>query len=367
MIDISRHPTDIFIDMLRSANPNLPPLTKDDISTRNLVTTLPPTTTEVDVDLLIDPSEVDGDYVTFEYDRIDVDHLFSLIDQDGQVAGAQRRYSTDYQDVFAGALGLPAVSQDLHLHLLTKFGLNVGDEAKVVAHTEPDSYQLQFNGLVYTGNIEFLPDYRMVNPSDLIVDGYRFSHNTSGLFPAIASELTGFQYDAVNNQITYDANPSSYVGIVSAKLGTHYTFKTLIKSGGNGGLPVDVVAMFAMDAQGNEHVLSVRVDVSEGVVDGPEWGIRYNPLQANTALLDIKYSTTGPYNWDGISGREVTVTRAGNTLSVTGAVLGTDPGTPYSFTIDLTSDPLLAPFLDGSRFGYAVSGSPLTSWKNIPL
>lgn len=39
--------------------------------------------TAVEVDLLVDPSEVDGDYVEFTYDRVDLEGLFSEVVAEG--------------------------------------------------------------------------------------------------------------------------------------------------------------------------------------------------------------------------------------------------------------------------------------------
>lgn len=368
MIDISRHPTDIFIDLLRAANPNLPALTKDDISTRNLTTILPPTTTEVDVDLLIEPSEVDGDYVTFEYERIDVDHLFGQIDQDSSTVGAQRRYPTDKQTDFINSLGLSSVGPDLHLHLLTKFGLNVGEEAKLVAHTEPDSYQLQFDGLVYTGEIEFLPDYRMVSAANLLANGYRFSHDNTGVYPAVPSELAGWGHDAVNDQLTYSLNSTSLVGIVTEQAGTHYSFKTRVHSDdASTGLPLYIIAAFVVDDQGVEHTISLYADVPENRPTSGEWGVVLNARQVGGQTLASANAIDGPFSWDDITGREVTVTRNGNILTITGDVIGVEPGTPFTYTVDLGSDARFSPFLGNTKFGYGVYNQALCKWKNIPV
>lgn len=366
MIDISQHPTDIFIELLRTANPNLPPLTRDDISTRNLTSLIAPTT-EVDVDLLIQPSDVDGDYVTFEYDRVEVDTLFSQIDQDA-AEGAQRRYNTDRQADFINSLGLPSIGPDLHLHLLTKFGLNVGEEAKLVTHTDPDSYQLQFDGLVYTGEIEFLPDYRMVSAASLLASGYRFSHDSTGVFPAVPSELAEWGHDTVNDQLTYSINSTSLVGVVTEQAGTHYSFKTRVHSDdASTGLPLYVIAAFVVDAQGVEQTISIYVDVPENGETSGEWGVLINARQIGGQTLANARAIDGPFSWDDITGREVTVTRSGNLLTITGDVIGVDPGTPFTYSVDLSSDVRLAPFLGNTQFGYGVFNQALGKWKNIPV
>lgn len=78
-------------------------------------------TTAIDIDLLNAPSEVDGDWVTFNYTRMPLADVFSL------VAGASKNVFREV-DIALGEDGLPLDMDAFRAEILRKFGFLVTAE-----------------------------------------------------------------------------------------------------------------------------------------------------------------------------------------------------------------------------------------------
>lgn len=103
-----------------------PVITVADVDGRN---------TKIDIDLLVIPSEVEGDFVEFKYERIDLGTLFSQ-------AGASFREV----DVPLNVNGVPADASVFYAEILRKFG--------VAMNTTDFAYSLKAAGVItITANV----------------------------------------------------------------------------------------------------------------------------------------------------------------------------------------------------------------------
>ncbi|AQT27971.1 hypothetical protein pVa21_029 [Vibrio phage pVa-21] len=108
--------------------------------------------TNVQIDLEVLPSEVQDDFVTFEYERIDLATLF------GAIAPEFREV-----DVPLNENGVPAVAADFYAEILRKFG---------VAMNETDfSYALKSAGVITitaaAGNLAYIGSFDIAVQSSL--------------------------------------------------------------------------------------------------------------------------------------------------------------------------------------------------------
>lgn len=117
--DMTKRPVEMLLGLLNAAN---------DLSIKeHEIEFLTPTSIEpefgeiqdtaVKADLLVLPSEVDGDYVEFTYKRIDLDELFSL-------------FSPEFRevDVPLNVNGLPEDKSVFFAEILRKFGVAMTEE-----------------------------------------------------------------------------------------------------------------------------------------------------------------------------------------------------------------------------------------------
>jgi len=102
-----------------------------------------------------------------------------------------------------------------------------------------------------------------VSNSAAIYDNwYRFSHNSSKVYPAKESELEGWTYDADNDCIVSTINSSTHVGFISDDTSDNYTFNTVLSSNNRDDDNINIV--IAAKKQGeydtDEHTLTVNVN-----------------------------------------------------------------------------------------------------------
>ncbi|MNP89158.1 hypothetical protein D3C85_15610 [compost metagenome] len=106
----------------------------------------------------------------------------------------------------------------------------------------------------------------MVPFSEVFNKWRRTSHGTSGVFPAIPSELTGWSYDAVSDSVSSTINSSSVIGLMSNDRFEEYILEAILKSTNADDDGVGICLAFAKIGT-REHTLIAMVD-SGGLSDG---------------------------------------------------------------------------------------------------
>lgn len=164
-----------------------------------------------EVDLLTSPSETEGDYVKFGYERIPLETLFGAVDKDSITAGVQLPYHTSDLPMLAGSV-----------------------------------YNFQ----------------------SIFDKFYRFSHSDSGRYPAKSSELQQWGYNATYDFIESTVNSTTYVGFISDDVSDKYIFNTVVTStdSDNDGICIVAGAFKQGDIDDKEHTLSV-VTTQGGIND----------------------------------------------------------------------------------------------------
>ena len=75
---------------------------------------------------------------------------------------------------------------------------------------------------------------------------YRFSHNSSGNFPAASSELNGWSYNADTDVINCTINSTTYIGFVSSDKYEYYRHEAILSSSSTDDDMIAVVLAFAI-------------------------------------------------------------------------------------------------------------------------
>ena len=206
---------------------------------------------------------------------------------------------------------------------------------------------------------------------------YRFSHDTSGNYPASTAELNSFQFDETNLNVYSPVNTSTVVGFVSPAAYKDYDFNTMIDAQGNNDDDgIGVLLAWATDASGREHTITLwramgyggGVGFSGG---GSSYFMIYNAGQSDAQLI-FDGDTLAPHisdstNWENYS-TYVTVTKRGKSFSVacsqfkTGAstINDIDESTRHSFNLeDWPFGPI---FSEQTNYGYVAQSQPLATW-----
>lgn len=202
---------------------------------------------------------------------------------------------------------------------------------------------------------------------------YRFSHGSSGTFPAIASELTSWSYNASTNTLASTTNSSSYIGFVSSERYETYRHEVVLNSTNADDDTIGVILAFYKDpTDGSEHTLSF-IRSAGGMA--PACGIVYNFGQSSSWVITkddtvTTFTNPGGTGWSS-RGARVLCVRNGNDFAVATTEIGAPTGAvSHSLAVNLSSDPRLAKFMGESPFGYSAfsqSGSSFSSIKFTPV
>jgi len=346
-IDISRHPNDIFADLISQRNPNVPNLTKEDISIRRITdlneydyvstivtgNTKRPLTNYPAVEGMELPETVSTDYVSwlarkwmyFDGNDVTVDVKaddYTRVYLDG-IEVAEVGPST------AEAITTFAVSEGWHdvmvvvrdgfgltyavLHITDGTNSYVSDESWLGTIVETDSradidvekhlrftldtsIEVDLIGGVsesYGDFVKFtygrIPVYSLFDISDIdkatrlaevnypidnisMLSGainnfqeiyenwYRFSHNTSGVYPAKENETLAWSYIAEYDCIQSTSNATTYIGFISDDFTDDYIFNTVMTSDqhDDDNISIILAAFKQGDIDDKEHTLSLR-------------------------------------------------------------------------------------------------------------
>lgn len=157
--------------------------------------------TSVEVDVTVSPSEVYGDYVEFDYQRVPIEQVFGLLDAD-DAKGVQLPYDISNISMLSDTI---------------------------------DNFEQVFN------------------------QWYRFSHNASGNYPAKSSELDAWVYEPEYDCIRSTVNSNTFVGFISDKKSDNYTFSTIVSSnnGDDDTIAINLAAHTQGEYDDKEHTLAV--------------------------------------------------------------------------------------------------------------
>lgn len=242
----------------------------------------------------------------------------------------------------------PDVTPKLKTYMIDRYGFNAGSDGLTIANMGANVFKMSLDNVLYIGDLELSPTNRryMLGAERLINEGRRFSHNATGVYPAVPEELNNWVLDGSKVKFT---GGGSFSGVVTPYKATEYEFHTDVSSTGTQHYPVSIVVAF-VEVDGVEHTLSVLCDVPETEGNG-EWQIRRNTLQADTEIIASNPNAVA-YTWADISARNVYVKREGNIIEISCNNKSSEPGNDWTYTLDLTSDAKYAPFLQETHFGY---------------
>ena len=197
---------------------------------------------------------------------------------------------------------------------------------------------------------------------------YRFSHNSSGNFPAASSELNGWSYNADTDVINCTINSTTYIGFVSAEKYEYYRHEALLGSVNSDDDTLSVILAFAIDANGKEHTLSFLRSAG-GMV--PRCAIVYNYGQSDQIILTRDDSATVFTNTSGGNGWsskkcKVLCVRDGSDFAVASTQIGDASGS-YVLTLSasLSDNAVLSIFTGPQSFGYGAFSQTSASYSAI--
>lgn len=243
----------------------------------------------------------------------------------------------------------PNVTPKMKGYLIDRYGVNVGTDGIGIENLGANRFKLSLDNVLYYGDLELTATNRryMLGAEKLLAEGRRFSHNSTDTYPAVPSEMDNWTLDG--DEVKFSSG-TSFTGIVTPYKATEYEFHTDVRSTGGQHYPVGIVVAF-VEHEGRELTLSILCDVPEGA-GGGEWSLRYNTLQSDAAAMDSNGTSSEIYTWADITTRNIYVKRVGDIIEIVGNNKSDEPGRDWTYTIDLTSDPKYAPFLNATHFGY---------------
>lgn len=105
-------------------------------------------------------------------------------------------------------------------------------------------------------------DFNVVSFKDIFNTWYRFSHNSSGNYPANSSELNNWQYVEKYDCVECTINSGTFIGFISDEMAGDYVFNTVVSSynGDDDGIFVMLGAFKQGDVDSKEHTLALQVN-----------------------------------------------------------------------------------------------------------
>lgn len=222
---------------------------------------------------------------------------------------------------------------------------------------------------------------------------YRFSHNTTGVFPANENETTTWSINATTGLIRNTTNSATLIGVVSLETYEDYDLTVRVYSTDNDDDTIAITAAFYKDpVTGAEHTITVAR--SPGGNSGM-WRLMYNFAQGsprekiledgnrkvtwgNNASGTLSRADSGYVNnnpgWGNMGAFQGTdgsvlirVKRTGNLIEAWTSHWATpsmlDEATKLS--VDLTSNPALGVFVGGSSYGFSSFSQAWSHWDVI--
>lgn len=105
-------------------------------------------------------------------------------------------------------------------------------------------------------------DFNVVSFKDIFDSWYRFSHNSTGTYPANAGETTQWSYVEQYDCVQSTVNSSTFIGFISDEMAGDYVFNTVVSSynGDDDGIFVILGAFKQGDIDSKEHTLALQVN-----------------------------------------------------------------------------------------------------------
>jgi hypothetical protein len=248
----------------------------------------------------------------------------------------------------------------------------------------------------FAANLTETENAKSTAPSqqDIFNSWYRFSHNSSGVFPATPSELTAWAYDSGTGTITNTTNSGTFIGMVSKEVYDNYDLQMKLSS-----IDVDddnigvLLAWYKDPDTGKEYTLSahrspggldflygVSYNFNQGASNGEKlvapgnalvkWG---NGAAGNLTRAAAGYAGNTP-GWGGLAAQWGTdgstrlwIERRGDIIKVKTSQWATPAVEDETtlLTVDLSSDPLLAKFRGPSSYGIVAISQQSSKWEVI--
>lgn len=254
--------------------------------------------------------------------------------------------------------------------IITEAGYNLSDIEDITIDSKDKTSEIIFDQFSTLKN----ETAKMI---DIFNKWKRFSHNTSGIQPAIPSELTAWSYDSTLDSVVCGVNSDSYIGFISDKAYDKYKHKVNVKSADGDDDIIGVVIAFAIDKDGKEHTLSaIRTSNVSGqdyknTANKPvQWGIFYDytGFGGKKLIADGSGSVTLATNSWGSNpnGAIISIQRLGDIVTAkTSQLNSTSIDENTALTIDLNSDPLLKIFKGATPYGYSCYSQNSSIFKDI--
>lgn len=211
----------------------------------------------------------------------------------------------------------------------------------------------------------------VVSWAEVFNSWYRFSQSTNGVYPASPSELLSWSYNSTNNQIYSTTNSTTYIGLVSPERYDNYVLEVNLSSTDQDDDYITLVLAFTI-VDGKEYTISaVRAAGGQNAEQKYYWAIVYNYGQFDTKILanNISY----PYTIGGATGgwrsfpngTNIKSTRVGNVITASTTDFSDVNTYIQEFTVDLTSDPVLAKFINPCKVGYGCFSQASSTFKTL--
>ena len=204
--------------------------------------------------------------------------------------------------------------------------------------------------------------------ADVYNTWYRFSHNGSGTYPANATEVNNWTYDAATDSIKSTIDSGTFIGFVSIDKFGDYEFDTKLSSTENDDDYIGVVIGFYKDpTTGKEYTLSVIRNANLGSNYPSATTVRYNGFQGDAWTMYSGGIVPAASNWSGVGSTRVRVVRTGDVFKIEVYGFTNLEGDRLidSLTVDLNSDARLAVFKGTTRVGYCCQSQNNAIFANI--
>lgn len=182
----------------------------------------------------------------------------------------------------------------------------------------------------------------------------RFSHNTSGIYPANASEMNAWVYNSGPNTISQPLNTSTATGFYSADTYKDYTHTARFTSTDADNDIGFMVIGFVIDG-GVEHTLSAVRQSNGNIGSIGTWALVYNAGQTSQAILSDNSATApGSGGWSQwTNGTTISAVKTGKDLTITTSQFNsTSLDSNTAITFDLSSDSRTLRFVGPVPYGY---------------
>lgn len=204
---------------------------------------------------------------------------------------------------------------------------------------------------------------------EIFASWYRFSHDTSGVYPASQAEADGWDYDPLTEAIICQTNTATYVGFISEYSGLAYDIKATLSSTQADDDAITIILAY-VEQDNREYTLSA-VRSMGGFAPTNGFGVYYNYGQTDQRLISsVTVSTNanggGGTGWSGHGPSRIEANKTGGIITVSTSQNGStiiDPST--LITVDLLSDPDLLKFSGSTRNGYGARSQGAASFTDI--